>query len=211
MKALVVVDMVNGFVKEGALADPYIDTITDEIERLIQGYLANGDKVIAFRDSHRPDAREFQAFPPHCIEGTEEAELIDQLKVYQDKMTVIDKNGTNGFFAPGFIEAIEGIEEFAITGCCTDICVQNLAITMNTYFNQHDIPHRITVPQNAVETFHNPDIGHDRNEMNKAAFKFMGQAGIEVVPSIELGKRTALKQGMGQQQQQVEEKEAFIV
>ncbi|MCL2756363.1 MAG: cysteine hydrolase [Firmicutes bacterium] len=192
-KALIIVDMIRGFVNEGALADPYIGTIEDEIVRLTRKYLSNGDKVIAFKDVHHESATEFKSFPPHCIVGTSETELVDSLKPYEHSMKVIKKNSTNGFFAPGFIEEIRGIKDFVITGCCTDICVQNLAITMNNFFNQKNIPHNIQVPRNAVETFHNPEIGHDRHEMNEAAFKFMSQAGIDVVGGIELGKRKSLR------------------
>ena len=42
-KLLLVIDMVNGFVKEGALADEYINNITPNIIKLIEEFKHNCD------------------------------------------------------------------------------------------------------------------------------------------------------------------------
>ena len=90
---LVVVDMVNGFVKEGALADGYIKHIIGEIEKLVLKYKGDKDKEVAFvRDAHSEDASEFKKFPVHCIDGTYESEIIDELKAYSLDSLVYKKN-----------------------------------------------------------------------------------------------------------------------
>ena len=192
-KGLIVVDMVNGFINEGVLSDQYIDTITDEIERLIQAYLANGDKVIGIKDCHEVDSAEFTQFPPHCIKGTSESEIIDQLKPYEQFMTIIEKDEFNAFGAPGFQEAIKDLEDIVVTGCCTDICVQSLVVSLQEYIKQNGLDIKVTVPVNGVETFHNPAINHDRYESNGKAFEIMREAGATIVKSIELNKRKFLK------------------
>ena len=84
-------------------------------------------------------------------------------------------------FADGFEKDIcemENLEEVIIVGCCTDICILNLAIPLQNYFDQKDRKVKVTVPKNAVETY-NSDV-HNREEYNEIAFKLMKQAGINV-------------------------------
>lgn len=51
-KLLVIVDMIQGFVKEGNMADPYINHITPEVLRLTKKFMEEGEDVIAFKDMH---------------------------------------------------------------------------------------------------------------------------------------------------------------
>lgn len=186
-KGLIIVDMINGFVKEGTLADSHIAHIIPEIERLAQLYLENEDKVFAFKDCHTVNSPELKNFPPHCIIGTEETELVDELRKYEDQFTVFEKNSTSGMFVPEFFEYIQkmkNLTELVITGCCTDICVMNLAIPLKNFFNQVNRNVEIIVPENAVETYNIPGV-HDRDEWNQMAFRFMKQAGVQVVKKLE--------------------------
>ena len=181
-KLLIVVDMVNGFAKKGNMADPNIQHITPECERLVKEFLEKGYQVIYITDCHKENCSEFFKFPVHCVEGTDEAEMVDALKKYQDRVIVIKKNSTSAMFAPGFMDIINqmtDLEEVVIIGCCTDICVQNLAIPLANYFDEMDRPVRITVPMNAVETYNAPY--HPKDEYNEMAFKFMKQTGINIV------------------------------
>lgn len=192
-KALVIVDMVNGFINEGVLHDPYIDTITDEIVRLAKGYIENGDKVIAFKDCHTEESPELISgggvMPPHCMNGTNEVNQVSKLAEIEKYMDVFEKNSTDGFMVPAVQEAIQGFDELVVVGCCTDICVKNFAISAKNHFNQFNRRVSVVVPENAVETYHAPAIGHDRDEWNHMAFRFMKQAGVDVVKGIELGKK----------------------
>ena len=67
---LFVVDMINGFAKQGALADPAISDAAPNIRKLIQSLNAPTWFVA---DEHDWNAREFDAFPPHCLKNTEES------------------------------------------------------------------------------------------------------------------------------------------
>lgn len=51
-KLLVVIDMVNGFVSSGALADPKMKRIVPKLVELIDEYLQNEEKVFFVRDAH---------------------------------------------------------------------------------------------------------------------------------------------------------------
>lgn len=183
---LIIVDMINGFVKEGALVDKNIAGIIPEIERLAAEYLANGDKVIAFKDCHTLGSPELKTFPPHCIAGTKEVELVPELKKYEKEFIVFEKNSTSGFVVPAFFEYIQKMNnstKVVITGCCSDICIMNLAIPLKNFFNQINKNVEIIVPENAVDTYNIPEL-HDRDEWNNMAFKFMRQAGIQVVNKL---------------------------
>ena len=84
--------------------------------------------------------------------------------------------------APGFVDDLEKmvkLKEVVIVGCCTDICVLNAAIPLQTYLDQHDRDVKIKVYKNCVETYDAPN--HNRDEYNEMAFKLMAQAGIEII------------------------------
>ena len=75
---------------------------------------------------------------------------------------------------------MKNLKEVVITGCCTDICVLNLAIPLKTYLNQKDRDVEIIVPKSIVETYHIDGV-HDRDEYNNMAFKFLSLSGIKVI------------------------------
>ena len=51
-KLLVVVDMVNGFIKEGNMADPYINHITPRIVKLIEKVMEEDEGLVFVKDTH---------------------------------------------------------------------------------------------------------------------------------------------------------------
>ena len=181
-KLLICVDMVNGFVKEGPMSDMYIAHIIPENIRLMEEIIEEKEGLAIIKDTHKADAIEFKRYPKHCIEGTREADLIDELKYFEKDVLVYKKNSTSTIYAPGFLEDIgkmDNLKEVIITGCCTDICVINLAIPLKNYFDEHDRDVNIVVPKNAVETYNSTE--HNREEYRNIAFKLMKQAGIELV------------------------------
>ena len=182
-KLLVVIDLVNGFVREGAMADKHIEHILPESERLVKKFIEEGNAVVYVKEWHDENAEEFKKFPKHCVEGTSEAEMVDELLKYQDNVLVFKKNSTSAM-APkcGLVATLgimENLHEVVIIGCCTDICVLNCAIPMQNYFDEENRKVSIVVPKNVVETYDAPN--HLRKEYNEIAFKLMSQAGIKVV------------------------------
>lgn len=178
-KIIIVVDMVNGFVREGAMADSYIEHIIPEIVKIVEG---NKENTIFIKDCHEKGCSEFACYPEHCLKGTSESELVEEFKKYENKDNTYEKNSTSAMFANNFINDIDKmkkLKEVIIVGCCTDICVLNLAIPLNNYFNQTDRKIEIKIPINAVETY-NSDM-HNRDEYNEIAFKLLKQAGIKLI------------------------------
>ena len=178
---LIVVDMINGFIKEGNMADKTINHITPRIISLIEETLKKNEGIAFIKDTHNENSSEFKKFPIHCLEGTSESELIDELKLYEKEALVYKKNSTSTIFANNFmndIEKMKQLKKVIVTGCCTDICVLNLAIPLINYFDELDRQVEITVIEDAVETYDAPY--HNRDEYNQIALKLMRQAGIGV-------------------------------
>ena len=96
---LIVVDMINGFIKEGNMADSTINHITPKIIKLIEMFIEKGEGVAFIRDAHKMDATEFKKFLIHCLEGTSESELIDELKPYEEYGLTYKKNSTSTMVA----------------------------------------------------------------------------------------------------------------
>ena len=183
---LIIVDMVNGFVREGIMADSYIAHIIPEQIRLIKEFLKKEEGIAFVKESHSKDCMEFKTFPEHCVKGTSEAELVDELKPFEKDVLVYEKNSTSAMFAKNFLRDIDemiNLRNVVITGCCTDICDLNLAIPLKNYFNEYNREVDIYVPVNAVETYDAPN--HNRDEYNEMAFKLMNQSGIKLVRKYE--------------------------
>ena len=185
--ALFVVDMVVGFVHSGALSSPRVAAISNNIAEL--NAKTKDYKKLFFLDTHENDSQEFKYFPAHCIKGTEEARLIPELKTEFSEgssTTYVEKNSTNGFHSKGFQEWLKKYEDevdnYIITGCVTDICVLQFALSLKSYFNEKNINKRVIVPKNCVETY---DGGsHDGYLMNLFALYNMYTSGIEIVEKI---------------------------
>ena len=183
-KCLIVVDMVNGFVREGVLHDDSIANIIPTQIKLIKETLAYGGLVIFIKDTHNKDSKEFKRFgnTHHCIKGTKEAELVDELIPYEGLVNTIsiEKNSTSFMEAPDFrkvVKNLENVEEYGICGCCTDICVVNGAIGLANYNDQWNRDVTIKAYKDAIATY-----GEDvRENYIDAAYLLMEQQGIQLV------------------------------
>lgn len=181
---LVIVDMINGFCKEGNLSSPRIKALIPETERILRLCKENEIKAIAFVDSHSEDSPEFSSYPSHCVRGTWESEVVDELKEVAE-LKIINKNSTNGFLEDEFQDWLKNnpqIKNFIIVGDCTDICVEQFANTLKAYFNMKNIKARVIVPISAVETY---DLGYHYAELlNIAALMIMAGNGVEIVKTV---------------------------
>jgi len=180
---LIVVDMINGFVKDGLLASPNVLRINDRIAKLAQACADSGIPVAALADCHTLSSPEFSSFPPHCLEGSAETELTDELKAV-GRITRIEKNSTNGMLEPRFKEWLReyGSGTYVVVGCCTDLCVQQLALTLKTGFNRTNRVSRVIVPADYVATY-DLDVHHSGLTGTMALYNMM-LSGIELCRGI---------------------------
>ena len=182
--AFIIVDMINGFVREGALQSPRAEGVIPEITRLSKACDELKIPKIAFADNHTNESPEFDSYPEHCLGGTSESEVVDEIKEIGG-YTLIPKNSTNGFLEEEFqnwLKQNQHIKTFIVTGVCTDICVQQFSITLKTWFNSRNKKSRIIVPISMVDTY-DLDI-HDAELTNIMALYNMSINGVEIVTDI---------------------------
>jgi nicotinamidase/pyrazinamidase len=153
--AVIVVDMLRGFLEAGypLYCGDRARGIIPRVEALLRKEIGKGSKVFFVCDSHDPDDLEFKMFPPHCVRGTEEAQLIPELGGYPGE--VIEKNRYSGFHNTPLDEKLRafGPGKLIICGVCTDICV------MHTVADARNRDYPVTVPVNCVASFN--DAGHE--------------------------------------------------
>ena len=183
-KCLIVVDMVNGFVREGVLHDQKIANIIPRQIELIEENIKNGGLTIFIKDTHNEDAVEFKRFgnTKHCVKGTSEAELVDELKVYEnmDNVISIEKNSTSYMEAPEFrklIKELTEVSEINVVGCCTDICDFNGTMGLANYLDEWNRDIDIKIHTDAIATY----AEEDRLKYVEASYLLMEQQGIQLV------------------------------
>lgn len=149
-KALLVIDMLNDFIKpEGAL---YIgeaaQQVTEEIKRIIGKARREGVPVIYICDNHRADDAEFKMFRPHCVKGTRGAEVVEELAP-QPGDYIIPKRRYSAFFGTDLDATLRemGISELVLVGVCTNICV------LYTAADARMLNYEVTVIKRAVASF----------------------------------------------------------
>ncbi len=178
------VDIVNGFVKFGALSSEHVLNMLPNVVELNEKTL-DYNKVFIL-DSHDKNAEEFKTYPPHCIIGTKEDELVDELVKYTKGNTIIRKNSTNAIHVEELVHIIDNNKyyNFIVIGDVTDICVMQFALALKTYKNEKNMESRVVVPYSMIDTFDNKALQHDRMLMNIFGLYNMIQSGIEVVSDI---------------------------
>ena len=154
-RALIVVDMQNGFLRQGALASDRCLAVLPAVVEEVEDALVRGDHVVFTADTHEPDDREFEIFPVHCVRGTDEAELVDELSPYlgRERVHKVAKRRYSALFET----ELEGllhrytITEVRMCGVCTDICVLHTTADLRN----RDIA--VTIVARATATFDGPE------------------------------------------------------
>ncbi len=182
--AIIVMDLVNGFAKDGPLFDERVKQLIPGIRRLLGAAADRKIEMLAFRDSHSKDSKEMKFYPAHCLSDEKESELVDEIKGFHFSH-IIPKNSTNGFHTTEFQNWLKetNVDTFVIVGDCTDLCVEHFAITLQTYLNQHNFEGRIIVPMEMVDTF---DFGvHQADLMNVVSLYQMMSNGVELIQNFQ--------------------------
>ncbi len=150
------------------------------------------------QDTHDPQAPEFDAWPIHCIAGTDEAEMIPELKAlpFAGQFTIVEKNslhpGLESELDP-WLDAHPELRTAIVVGNCTDLCVYQLAMHVRLRHNARNVAGvRVIVPANAVQTYDlSPEaaaeigaMAHPGDFFHQVFLYHMGLNGIEVVPAL---------------------------
>lgn len=173
----IVVDVENGFCKFGNLASPRCDAIIPQVRRVIEERLEAGDRLLFTADTHDVKDREFEIFPVHCVRGTPEAEVVDELQPYLEKADLIRKRRYSAFFETDLEVRLLAAKPSRVTlvGVCTDICV------MHTAADLRNRDYHVIVPARAVATFDAP--GHPGDDVQRWSLAHLtGVLGATVEP-----------------------------
>ena len=197
--AILSMDMVNGFCKAGALASPRVNTLIPNICALFTTAWENGVRhIILTQDTHDPDAIEFEAFAPHCVRGTTEAETIIEFKElpFFDRMLIFEKNSISSNINTGlnaWIESHPEVDTWLLVGNCTDICVYQSALFLRLQANELRLRRRVIIVQDCVNTY---DLSvetakalntmpHDGDFFHTTFLYHMALNGVEVVQGFQ--------------------------
>lgn len=187
-KALYMIDMNNGFVNFGNMANPKYNELVNEQLKLINKFRKENQLVNFVLEGHTTDSIEFDSYPSHCVLGTKEAELIPEFIDEQNKENTRTyyKNSINGMLNRNLQDDIknqDNLNEIVIGGVCADLCVMDFARTFSRYLDEINRRAKIFVVENTIDTYDSLD--HNREEWMDISKKVMIQAGIIMVPNIE--------------------------
>jgi len=164
-QAVIVVDMQKGFLApEGSLyCGDAARAIIPPVRQRLHQERAAGSSLFFTQDTHDPDDHEFEMFPPHCVAGSGEEEIIDELADLAAGARRIVKRRYSAFFETDLAEQLAALEpdEVVVMGDCTDICV------LHTVAGLRNRDYPVEVPADCVASFdpeqHEWALGH----MNK--------------------------------------------
>jgi nicotinamidase/pyrazinamidase len=166
---LVVVDMQNGFLRAGNLASDRCLAVLPAVRREVDEALAAGRRVLFTADTHEIDDAEFAVFPEHCVRGTHEADLVDELLplLAREDVLLLRKRRYSALFETemeGHLHRFS-IDSVRICGVCTDICVLHTTADLRN----RDIA--VTVAVHATGTFDAP--GHPAAAVQEFAVRHL--------------------------------------
>jgi nicotinamidase/pyrazinamidase len=176
-EALIVVDVQNDFCPGGALAVAGGDEVVDPINRLARAV----DFVVATRDWHPPDHHSFEAnggpWPVHCVQGSQGAELRDDLdttriEVVVDAGRAAELEGYSGFEDTPLEGELRkrGVQRVHVAGLALDYCVKHTALEARR------LGFEVIVHRDATRA-----VNVHPNDDERALAELVG-AGVEVIP-----------------------------
>lgn len=196
--AVISVDVTNGFCYEGALASSRVAGIVEPIARLFRRAEGYGCRhFILSQDTHPPDSVEFSSYPPHCLQGSREAETVNAFKAlpFFDRFITYQKNSISsnlGTPLDAYLLSHGEIDTFLAVGDCTDLCTYQLAMYLKLRGNASNMPVKVVVPEDCTQTYDTPvavaqSIGalpHDGDLLHVIFLYHMMLNGIEIVKTV---------------------------
>jgi ureidoacrylate peracid hydrolase len=163
--ALIVVDMENDFVAEGApMETPAGRAMVPRLRQAIEHARAVGIRVLFTTHSHRADGcdlgRHRDLWSPiadgvSCVDDTPGIEIYKEISPAENEI-VIKKRRYSAFFGSDLDIVLRGwgIDTVVITGVTTENCCH--ATARDAFFRDY----RVAFLSDATATFDYPDIGH---------------------------------------------------
>lgn len=196
--AVFAIDVTMAFFKNGALASPRIGALIPAIITLFERAHALGiTRFVLSQDAHPEDSPEFDAYGPHSIAGSEEAQTIPELLAlpFADQFDRIPKRSLNPAIASemeSWLASHAEATHHVVVGDCTDLCVYQMAMHLKMRANALGIRCQVVVPENCVQTYDvPPDIAratgtlpHDGDLLHLIFLYHMALNGIHIVKAL---------------------------
>ena len=148
-EVLLIIDMQRGFLEPGRplYCGQAARDIIPRVRELAERKLSEKTEVIFTQDSHLPDDPEFKMFPPHCLRGSEEEEIVPELADIPGRR--IKKTRYSALFRTELEDILQDLhpEKVTVCGVCTDICV------MHTVADLRNRDYLVYVPRDCVASF----------------------------------------------------------
>lgn len=196
--AILSVDLIEGFCTAGPLASPRVKAIVEPCVRAYREGYAHGIRaLLLLKDTHEPDAVEFNSWPPHCVRGTVEAEPVAAIKAlpFFSEIDVIEKNSISSGLHTGLNDWLAErpqLDTFLVLGDCTDLCTYQLAMHLRLDANARQLRRRVIVPADCADTYDTPfelaeQLGilpHPGDFIHIYSLYHLALNGIEVAASV---------------------------
>lgn len=160
--AVFCVDVINGFCTEGPLHSERVQGIVAPIVKLFTAAHAAGIRHFVLpHDAHDPNATEFASYPPHCIRGTSESQIVPELATlpFASEYVLMTKNSVHSALGTELVPWLDAHPEIThriVVGDCTDICTFQLALFLQMRANAANQPYPVIVPVDCVDTYDIP-------------------------------------------------------
>lgn len=144
--ALLVCDMLNDFVKDGAALEvPRARTIIGNIKNELQKARKSHNPIVYCCDAHKNMDTEFNLWPRHAVKGTDGAQVIKQLQPHKQDY-LVDKTSYSCFYRTSLDRLLKKLDitHLIITGVVTNICI--LYTTADAYMRGY----KVEIPENCV-------------------------------------------------------------
>ncbi len=197
--AIVMVDLIEGFTRQGALSSPRVKAIVGAARALMtRAYDLGVRHFVSMQDAHPADSPEFGSWPAHCVEGTEEAKLDRDLASlpFADRILVFPKTSIDSAIGTHFGEWLDAydLRRVVVIGDCTDLCVYQAAMYLRLRANVAvNANFEVIVPASCVATYDLPvpvaqELGvkpHDGDLMGSMFLYQMGLNGVQVLSRLD--------------------------
>ncbi len=170
--AVIVVDLVHGFVDEGPLASPRIAALVPTVARGLEDFASAGGRWLCLvEDAHPGDSPEFAAFPPHCLADTRASRTVGAVAAaarrpgldttWIRKATLTPRDAGLLDWARAACEALGPDRAIVVAGDATDLCLYQTAMALRLWANQPSVARslgalRVVVGLDGAETFDLP-------------------------------------------------------
>ena len=142
-RAVVVVDLLKGFFKGDPVPAPvHADRMIRNTRSVVDAAREAGIPVFFIKDNFLPEEvgcdRHFKLFVPHCIIGTPDAEVVDELAPRPGDFQIRKKRYSAfiGTRLDAILRELD-IKTLYVAGCWTDCCVQHTVC--DAFYNCYDV------------------------------------------------------------------------